>query len=182
MNLLGCLDRPTSGSYRLRGQEVGALDDDALSAIRSREIGFVFQSFNLLPRLTALENVALPLSYARSGGPVAPAGAARAEQALAEVGLADRTGHRPHELSGGERQRVAIARALVNEPALVLADEPTGNLDSRTAAEILELLSQLNARGRTLMLVTHDPEVAARARRVIHVRDGRILDDEVVRP
>ncbi len=113
---------------------------------------------------------------------MAPAGAARAEQALAEVGLADRTGHRPHEFSGGERQRVAIARALVNEPALVLADEPTGNLDSRTAAEILELLTQLNARGRTLMLVTHDPEVAARARRVIHVRDGRILDDKVVRP
>ena len=181
MNVLGCLDRPTSGSYRLRGQEVGTLDDDALSSIRNREIGFVFQSFNLLPRLTALQNVALPLTYARNGGAPPAAGAARAAQALAEVGLTDRMHHRPPELSGGQRQRVAIARALVNHPALVLADEPTGNLDSHTAAEILDLLAELNARGRTLMLVTHDPEVAARARRVIHVRDGRIVGGQMVR-
>ena len=182
MNVLGCLDRPTSGSYRLRGHEVGTLDDDALSSIRNREIGFVFQSFNLLPRLTALQNVALPLTYAHGAGGAPGDGTARAEQALAEVGLADRMHHRPSELSGGQRQRVAIARALVNQPALVLADEPTGNLDSRTAAEILDLLAELNARGRTLMLVTHDPEVAARARRVIHVRDGRIVDSPVAHP
>ena len=182
MNVLGCLDRPTSGSYRLRGHEVGTLDDDALSSIRNREIGFVFQSFNLLPRLTALQNVALPLTYARGAGGAPGDGTARAEQALAEVGLADRMHHRPSELSGGQRQRVAIARALVNQPALVLADEPTGNLDSRTAAEILDLLAELNTRGRTLMLVTHDPEVAARARRVIHVRDGRIVDSPVAHP
>jgi len=182
MNVLGCLDRPTSGSYRLRGHEVGTLDDDALSSIRNREIGFVFQSFNLLPRLTALQNVALPLTYAHGAGGAPGDGTARAEQALAEVGLADRMHHRPSELSGGQRQRVAIARALVNQPALVLADEPTGNLDSRTAAEILDLLAELNTRGRTLMLVTHDPEVAARARRVIHVRDGRIVDSPVAHP
>lgn len=174
MNILGCLDTPTAGSYRLRGQEVGRLDDDRLSAIRNREIGFVFQTFNLLPRLTAQENVELPLIYTG----VSPMDRrARARELLELVGLKDRAGHCPNEMSGGQRQRVAIARALVNRPAIVLADEPTGNLDSVTAGEILALLAALNSMNHTLILVTHDREVAGRAPRVIHMRDGKIVDE-----
>ncbi len=174
MNLLGCLDTPTAGSYRLRGHEVSCLADDELARIRNQEIGFVFQTFNLLPRLTALENVALPLLYSR----VEPRDQSRrAAAALELVGLQDRGLHRPAELSGGHRQRVAIARALINEPAIVLADEPTGNLDSVTSREILDLLCELNRRGRTLIMVTHNPEVAARAARVIHLRDGSIHEE-----
>ncbi len=174
MNLLGCLDTPTAGSYRLRGHEVSCLADDELARIRNQEIGFVFQTFNLLPRLTALENVALPLLYSR----VEPRDQSRrAAAALELVGLQDRGLHRPAELSGGQRQRVAIARALINEPAIVLADEPTGNLDSVTSREILDLLCELNRRGRTLIMVTHNPEVAARASRVIHLRDGCIHEE-----
>jgi len=174
MNLIGCLDVPSSGRYFLRGQEVSRLSEDELAEIRNREIGFVFQTFHLLPRQTALRNVELPLVYAGIRT------AARRERALAllrMVGLEKRADHRPNELSGGERQRVAIARALVNEPALLLADEPTGNLDSRTGAEILELFDQLHARGHTIILVTHDPEVSKRAARVVRVRDGRLESD-----
>jgi putative ABC transport system ATP-binding protein len=179
MNVLGCLDRPTSGSYRLRGHEVGTLDDDALSSIRNREIGFVFQSFNLLPRLTALQNVGLPLSYAHGGGTAPGDGTARAEQALAEVGLADRMHHRPSELSGGQRQRVAIARALVNHPALVLADEPTGNLDTETGTRIHEMLVLLNRTRRiTLIVVTHNQSLADLMSRCIGLRDGKIVKDK----
>ncbi len=172
MNVIGCLDTPTAGSYRLRGAPVHALDDDTLAMIRNREIGFVFQSFNLLPRLDALRNVEVPLLY----GPLAPAQRLeRARGRLERVGLADRIGHLPNELSGGERQRVAIARALVNRPALLLADEPTGNLDSRTSEEIMGLFDELAAGGTTMMVVTHDREVAAYARREIRMRDGRIV-------
>jgi len=171
MNILGCLDRPTAGRYVLRGADVSTLDDDRLAEVRNREIGFVFQTFNLLPRMTAQENVALPLLYRGVGR------AERLERAtarLSEVALADRARHRPNEMSGGQRQRVAIARALVNQPAMVLADEPTGNLDSQTAAEILALLERLNGDGHTIVMVTHDAEVAAHAHRVIQVRDGRV--------
>jgi putative ABC transport system ATP-binding protein len=172
MNVIGCLDSPTRGSYRLRGAPVHVLDDDTLAIIRNREIGFVFQSFNLLPRLDALRNVELPLLY----GPIEPAERLeRAAAALERVGLADRMSHLPNELSGGQRQRVAIARALVNRPALVLADEPTGNLDSRTSVEIMGLFDQLAEAGATIMLVTHDREVAAHARREIRMLDGRIV-------
>ena len=174
MNIVGCLDTPTSGSYRLRGREVSSLDDDALAEIRNREIGFVFQSFHLLPRLTALQNVELPLSYAR----VPPAERhRRALAALEQVGLADRAAHRPTEMSGGQCQRAAIARALVVQPTLLLADEPTGNLDSATTEEILALFDTLHERGLTIVLVTHDAEVARRAGRVITLRDGRIVGD-----
>jgi putative ABC transport system ATP-binding protein len=171
MNLLGCLDTPTRGSYRLNGREVSAMVDDELAFVRNREIGFVFQTFNLLPRATALRNVELPLVYRG-----APAGerVERARRALEKVGLADRLGHRPNELSGGQRQRVAIARALVNEPSIVLADEPTGNLDSGTGDEILALFDDLNRQGHTLIVVTHEEEVAAHSRRVVRLRDGRI--------
>jgi putative ABC transport system ATP-binding protein len=175
MNILGCLDRPTSGAYRLGGTEVGTLDTDDRAELRNRRIGFVFQNFNLLARTTALENVELPLFY----GPL-PLGAqhARAWEALARVGLDHRGGHVPSQLSGGEQQRVALARALVNDPELLLADEPTGNLDSHTSSEILAMLRALNrGDGLTIVLVTHDPEVASAADRVVAFRDGRIVSD-----
>jgi putative ABC transport system ATP-binding protein len=170
MNLMGCLDTPDAGSYLLDGQEVAGLDDDALSAIRNRKIGFVFQSFNLLPRATALENVELPLIYRDEGGIRAKAAAA-----LASVGLADRAHHKPTELSGGEQQRVAIARALVTDPAMVMADEPTGNLDTQSSEEVMALFQELHRQGRTIVLVTHEPAIARYAERVIHLQDGQIV-------
>jgi putative ABC transport system ATP-binding protein len=174
LNLLGCLDTPTSGEYRLRGQPVGQLDDDELAAIRNREIGFVFQSFNLLERLTATLNVELPLVYGR----VPPAERRRRALATLElVGLADRASHRPNQLSGGQRQRVAIARALVHGPAMLLADEPTGNLDSESSAEIMDLIGRLHEQGNTIVVVTHDEEVARRAGRIVRMHDGRIVGD-----
>jgi len=175
MNLLGCLDRPTSGTYVLDGTDVGTLDDDALAAIRLKKLGFVFQGFNLLARTDAVHNVALPLFYA--GVPTRDRLSA-AERRLAEVGLADRGRHKPSELSGGQQQRVAIARALVNDPAVLLADEPTGNLDSATSAELMGLFGDLNASGRTVIMVTHDPDVARHAKRMIRVLDGVIVADE----
>jgi putative ABC transport system ATP-binding protein len=172
MNLLGCLDRPTAGDFHLGGRRIDAgLGDVELSRLRGREIGFVFQTFNLLPRSSALENVELPLIYQ---GMPASRRRQRALEALDRVGLADRAAHQPAQMSGGQRQRVAIARALVTRPRLLLADEPTGNLDSRTGAEILALFDELHAEGHTLIVVTHEDEVARRARRVIHLRDGRI--------
>jgi putative ABC transport system ATP-binding protein len=179
MNLIGCLDRPTSGEYVLDGTSVGSLDDNALAAIRLRKLGFVFQGFNLLARTNAIKNVALPLFYA---GISQRERERRAERMLSEVGLGDRGNHKPNELSGGQQQRVAIARALVNDPAVLLADEPTGNLDSTTSAEIMELFRQLNAVGRTIIMVTHDPETARNAKRVIRLRDGLIVSDEVTEP
>ncbi len=174
MNVLGCLDRPTSGNYRLDGEEVGALDRNRLAEIRNRTLGFVFQSFNLLSRTSALENVELPLLYS---GASAADRRRRAEAALARVGLADRGRHHPNQLSGGQQQRVAIARALVGEPRIVLADEPTGNLDSRTSVEVMALLQELGASGITVVLVTHEPDIAAYAGRVVEMRDGRIRSD-----
>jgi putative ABC transport system ATP-binding protein len=176
MNVIGCLDSPTSGSYRLQGTEVSNLADDRLAEIRNRRIGFIFQTFNLLPRADALANVELPLVY--SGMP-ARERAERAEEVLVEVGLQDRIRHRPNEMSGGQRQRVAIARALVNRPALLLADEPTGNLDSKTGVEILGLFDKLKERGNTILLVTHEEELAARTGRIIRMKDGRMVDDQV---
>jgi putative ABC transport system ATP-binding protein len=170
MHLLGCLDTPTAGTYHLEGRDVSRLSQDERARVRNRRIGFVFQTFNLLPRLSALDNVALPLLYRGR----LPDVRSRAVAALEQVGLAHRGGHRPAELSGGERQRVAIARALVVQPALLLADEPTGNLDSRTGEELLRLLDDLHACGRTLLLVTHDAEVAAHAERVVQMQDGRM--------
>ena len=175
MNLIGCLDTPTSGDYILNRQRVSDLDDTELAAIRNREIGFVFQTFNLLARATALANVELPLIYARV--PVKERHR-RAREALEKVGLADRAKHQPNELSGGQRQRVAVARALVNNPSLLLADEPTGNLDSKTSAEIMALFNELNAAGNTLVVVTHEEDIAAHARRVVRLLDGRVLSDE----
>ena len=178
MNLIGCLDRPTTGSYRLDGRAVEELDDDALAAVRNGEIGFVFQTFNLLPRADALSNVELPLTY--SGLPRDQ----RRELALAAltgVGLSDRRSHRPSQLSGGQCQRVAIARALVNSPSILLADEPTGNLDSATSREILRLFDRLHAAGNTVLLVTHEPEIAARAHRRIRLLDGRMVEDSAAR-
>jgi len=175
MNLIGCLDRPTSGTYRLDGTDVGTLDDNALAAIRLKKLGFVFQGFNLLSRTNALKNVALPLFYAGVGVRERDR---RAAAMLGDVGLGDRATHKPSELSGGQQQRVAIARALVNDPAVLLADEPTGNLDSQTSEELMALFLQLNASGRTIIMVTHDPETARHAERVIRVRDGLVVADE----
>ena len=174
MNVLGCLDTPTSGAYRLSDVDVHQLDDDELADIRNRKIGFVFQTFNLLPRIDAVTNVALPLLYR---GLERSDREAAAREALRIVGLTDRAEHRPSELSGGQAQRVAIARALVSDPAVILADEPTGNLDSRSTDEILEIFEQLNASGRTVIMVTHEDDVAARAQRRIRMLDGRIAED-----
>jgi putative ABC transport system ATP-binding protein len=174
MNMLGCLDTPTSGRYEFNGRNVKEMDDDELAAIRNREIGFVFQTFNLLPRADALRNVELPLIYA---GMDPETRKERAEHALIDVGLGDRIHHKPNELSGGQRQRVAIARALVNNPSIILADEPTGNLDSKTGKEIMALLDDLYQRGHTIILVTHERDIAAHARRTIHLRDGVIEMD-----
>jgi len=178
MNLIGCLDTPTAGEYWLNGQKVSALSDDELARIRNKEIGFVFQTFNLLPRANALHNVELPLIYAGLPGKERRAQAARA---LERVGLADRMDHRPNELSGGQRQRVAIARALVNVPSILLADEPTGNLDSATGEEIMRLFEELWSGGQTIVLVTHEHDIAAHARRQLHLRDGLVERDEQMR-
>jgi putative ABC transport system ATP-binding protein len=177
MNILGCLDKPTSGQYQLEGIEVSSLDKKQLAAIRNRKIGFVFQGFNLLSRTTALENVELPTLYASISR---EEGQKRANEALGLVGLTDRKLHYPSQLSGGQQQRVAIARGLVNRPAILLADEPTGNLDSRTAVEIMDVLQKLNDHGLTIVLVTHEADIAAFARRTIHFRDGRIQHDDLV--
>jgi putative ABC transport system ATP-binding protein len=174
MNLIGCLDTPDGGSYWLNGQEVSRLSDDALARVRNREIGFVFQTFNLLPRASALHNVELPLVYA---GVSARDRRARAERALTRVGLEHRMQHKPNELSGGQRQRVAIARALVNEPSLLLADEPTGNLDSTTSEEIMRVFAELHSQGQTIVVVTHEPSIAEHAERVVVLRDGRLDSD-----
>jgi len=174
MNLLGCLDRPTKGSVLFRGSDINTLSDGELAKLRGLEIGFVFQTFNLIPRLNAFENVKLP-SYANSKPGVNPD--KRAKELLKTVGLEDRMRHRPNELSGGQSQRVAIARALMNDPALLLADEPTGNLDSKTSLEIMELFSKLNRQGRTIIMITHDPDVAEYAKRVVYVKDGLIQEE-----
>ena len=174
MNLIGCLDTPTRGSYLLNGQQVRELEDDELARIRNEEIGFVFQTFNLLPRATALHNVELPLVYAGVPGPDRRA---RALEALARVELSDRVTHKPNELSGGQRQRVAIARALVNNPSILLADEPTGNLDSKTGLEIMTLFERLHGTGNTILLITHEPQVAEYAHRAIQLRDGQVAQD-----
>lgn len=179
MNMLGCLDTPTSGRYHLAGEDVGTLDDDALADIRNRRIGFVFQTFNLMPRYTALENVALPLVYA---GISKVDREARAREVLEQVGLGDRMDHRPNELSGGQRQRVAVARALVNRPDLLLADEPTGNLDTKTSLEIMALFGEIHAAGNTVVLVTHEEDIAAYAHRVVRLRDGVVSADELKAP
>lgn len=177
MNILGCLDTPTSGRYVLHGQDVGGLDPRALARVRNREIGFVFQSFNLLPAYTALENVALPLFYAGVGRSQR---LALAEQALLRVGLQERMHHKPQQLSGGQCQRVALARALINNPSIILADEPTGNLDSRTSHEVMELFQAVQEQGNTLLLVTHEDDIAAYARRIIRLHDGRIEQDTTI--
>ena len=175
MNILGCLDRPSSGSYQLDGAEVATLNDDQLALTRNKKIGFVFQNFNLLPRISALHNIALPLVYA---GVAEKERLDRSLTVLMKVGLAERRDHRPNELSGGQRQRIAIARALVNDPAILIADEPTGNLDTKSSLEIMDIFCDLHKQGRTIIMVTHEPDIAAYAERVVHVRDGRILKDE----
>ncbi len=176
MNLIGCLDTPTQGSYWLNGHEVSELNDDELARIRNKEIGFVFQTFNLLARATALHNVELPLIY---NGTPAEERIERAKAALTAVNLGERMYHKPNELSGGQRQRVAIARALINSPSIILADEPTGNLDSKTGAEIMALMDELHAKGNTIIVVTHEPDIASYAHRIVHIRDGEIASDEI---
>src|SRR6187397_2038610 len=179
MNLIGCLDTPSKGAYMLNGKQVSEMNDDELARIRKEEIGFVFQTFNLLPRASALHNVELPLIYA---GVPAKTRRERASQALDKVELSDRKHHRPNELSGGQRQRIAISRALVNNPSILLADEPTGNLDSKTGQEIMALFEDLANKGNTIIVVTHEEEIAQHARRIVRIRDGLIASDEVVRP
>jgi putative ABC transport system ATP-binding protein len=176
MNLLGCLDTSTSGSYVLNGKDVSKMSDNELAEIRNKEIGFVFQTFNLMPRTTALENVALPMVYA---GASKSERTTRAKEVLTNVGLADRMDHKPNQLSGGQRQRVAVGRALVNRPSIILADEPTGNLDSKTSAEIMGLIDEIHAAGNTVIVVTHEEEIAAHAHRIIRLRDGMIESDEL---
>lgn len=176
LNLLGCLDRPSSGNYFLNGQDVSSLDDSELSKIRGKEIGFIFQSYNLIAQLNVMENIELPMFYQ---GYSSVASAARAKELAGMVGLSERLGHRPFELSGGQQQRVAIARALANDPVVLLADEPTGNLDSASGSEILSILDELHSRNKTLIVVTHDETIAKRAQRTIHLRDGRIDQDYV---
>ena len=175
MNILGCLDRPTAGSYKLDGAEVATLNDDQLALTRNKKIGFVFQNFNLLPRISAVKNIELPLVYA---GVDNAERIRRAIETLTKVGIVDRKDHRPNELSGGQRQRVAIARALVTDPAILIADEPTGNLDTKSSLEIMDIFCGLHAQGRTIIMVTHEADIAAYAKRVIFVRDGKILKDE----
>jgi putative ABC transport system ATP-binding protein len=175
MNIIGCLDTPTEGSYRLQGREIASMDDDMLAEVRNGEIGFIFQTFNLLPRADALGNVELPLLYSGARGEERTS---RAERALQAVGLADRKHHKPNEMSGGQRQRVAIARALVNDPAILLADEPTGNLDSATGAEIMDLFDRLHDAGNTIILVTHEEDLARRTARIVRLRDGRIVSSQ----
>ena len=178
MNLLGCLDTPTAGSYLLSGQDVSNMSDDELAEIRNKEIGFVFQTFNLLPRTTALDNVALPMVYA---GASKAQRTKRAQEVLTDVGLADRMDHRPNQLSGGQRQRVAVGRALVNKPSIILADEPTGNLDSKTSLEIMALFDAIHLQGNTVIVVTHEEEVAQHAHRVIRLRDGLVESDIIIK-
>jgi putative ABC transport system ATP-binding protein len=178
MNVLGCLDAPTEGSYHLHGQDVSRLSDRQLAHIRNKEVGFVFQTFNLLPRTTALRQVELPLMYAGVGNRERRK---RAKEALEAVGLGDRVGHKPDELSGGQQQRVAIARALVTEPSIIMADEPTGNLDTKSGEEVLRIFKQLNDRGITIIFVTHDPEIAEYGKRTIHIRDG-LIEKDVLQP
>ena len=175
MNLLGCLDTPTGGTYHLAGRDVSRMDDNDLAAVRNKEIGFVFQTFNLIPRQTALQNVALPMVYAGASKEVRTE---RAEEVLRQVGLEDRMDHRPNQLSGGQRQRVAVARALVNTPSMILADEPTGNLDSTTSVEIMKLFDDIHKSGNTLVVVTHEEDIARHAHRIIRLRDGKIESDQ----
>lgn len=178
MNMLGCLDTPSSGSYVLNGADVSRLSDDELAGIRNKEIGFVFQTFNLIPRISALDNVALPLVYAGMSGSKRKA---RAREVLESVGLGTRVDHRPNELSGGQRQRVAVARALVNSPSIILADEPTGNLDSKTSIEIMALFEEIHRQGNTVILVTHEPDIAAHAHRIVRLRDG-VIESDILNP
>ena len=175
MNILGCLDRPTSGHYFLEGKDVAGYTDDEYAVTRNQKIGFVFQNFNLLARITALDNVALPLIYA---GVSYSERCARAKKALEDVGLGERVMHKPNEMSGGQKQRVAIARALINDPAIIMADEPTGNLDTKSTLEIIDIFKKLNESGKTVIMVTHEPDIAAMTKRIITMRDGRVVDDE----